>query len=133
MNVPPSRRTAIRLATPRPGIFERGGHYIAKLAYASSLTIGADAPADATGMVSAVSGDTRVFIPMAELVDLDRERERLNKERERLTAEVARVDGKLSNEGFLSKAPEALVAGEREKREKFAAMLAKVEVELSGL
>jgi len=63
-------------------------------------------------------------------IDTEKEKARLEKEKQKLLQEMARVDGKLNNQGFMSKAPESLISEEREKREKFAAMLAKVEAEL---
>ena len=72
-------------------------------------------------------------MPFAELVDIRQEIERLEKEEKRLSGELARVNGMLNNEKFMSKAPEAKVAEERAKLEKYTAMMAKVEEELKAL
>ena len=72
-------------------------------------------------------------MPLADLVDFEKEIERLTKEKKKLTGELARVNGMLNNERFLSKAPEAKVAEERAKLEKYTAMMEKVEAELAAL
>lgn len=125
MNVPPSRRTALIVVSPDPGIralFEAGKGLLERLAAASSLEVRATregVPADA---VTAVFGGGEIFVPLADLVDLAKERERLAKERERLDGEIARVGAKLANAEFASKAPEKVIAAEREKLAKYAEM-----------
>ena len=83
--------------------------------------------------VSAVTPAGTVYLPLAELVDLDKERERLQKEEERLLGEIRRSDGMLNNERFISRAPAAKVEEEKAKREKYARMLAEVREHLSRL
>ena len=100
---------------------------------ASEVCVQSDKSGIADDAVSVVLPNAVVYIPFAELVDVEKERERLTKERERLTKELARVDGMLSNERFLAKAPEAKIAEERQKKEKYAQMMAKVEDRLSQL
>ena len=82
------------------------------------------------GAISIVVPGATIYIPMDSLVDSEKEKARLTKEKEKLQKEIARIDGKLSNEGFMAKAPEHLINEERNKREKFATMLAKIEAEL---
>ena len=79
-------------------------------------------------VVFAAISNANIYVPLE--VDTEKERARLEKEKQKLLQELARVDGKLNNQGFMAKAPENLIAEEREKREKFAAMLAKIEAEL---
>ena len=83
--------------------------------------------------VSVVIPGATLYIPFAELVDVAQEVERLNKEKKRLEGELARVNGMLSNERFLSKAPEEKIAQEREKLSKYTQMMEQVELRLSQL
>ena len=83
--------------------------------------------------VSVVVPDATVYLPLEELIDFEQERERLNKEKERLTKEIARSNGMLSNEKFLSKAPEAKVNEEKEKLETYTQMMRQVEERLLNL
>ena len=82
-------------------------------------------------VMSAVISGIELFVPLDDLVDFSAELERLEKEKKKLEGEVARVKGKLSNEGFVSKAPERVVQEEREKQAKYEDMLAKVEERLN--
>ena len=103
------------------------------LAYASEISVLADAstiPADA---VSVVIPDAVVYLPLEDLVDMEKEKERLTKEKERLTKELARSKGMLSNEKFLSRAPEAKVAEEKAKLEKYQQMMDDVNARLAQM
>ena len=93
---------------------------------AGKLGIGSDA-------VSAVIPDATLFVPLEDLVDFEKEKERLTKEKEKLEKELARSRGMLSNEKFMSKAPEAKVAEEREKLAKYEQMMAQVEARLASM
>jgi valyl-tRNA synthetase len=95
------------------------------------LTPGAEVSTEKA--VTAVVDGAVLYLPLSALVDAEKERARLEKERQKLQQEITRVDGKLSNEGFLAKAPEKLVNEEREKRAKYAEMLEKVEEQIRGL
>ena len=90
-------------------------------------------PVGAEKMASCVSQAAQVFMPMGDLIDLDKERERLQKERDNATGQIARIEGKLQNAEFVAKAPEKVVAAEREKLEGFKAVLSKVEQSLAAL
>ena len=83
--------------------------------------------------VSAVIPQATIYIPFADLVDIEKEIERLTKEKKRLEGELARVNGMLSNERFVSKAPEAKIAEEKAKLEKYTTMMAQVEERLANL
>ena len=74
-----------------------------------------------------------MYIPLAQIIDFEKERERLTKERDGVLAEIARVEGKLANENFIAKAPEKVVAGEREKLQKYRDTLAGIEQALAKL
>jgi len=127
MNVPPSRKAKMLIVTTDPAIYEQGGHFITRLAYASEVTVSAQAPEDLAGTVSVVTHNATVYMPLAELVDLAKERERIAGEIARAEENLARIEKKLSNAGFVAKAPEAVVNGEREKAEKARALIAKLQ------
>ena len=123
MNVPPSRKPSLIIVTDKPDVFEAGRAYIGRLAYAGDLRIMQAPPGDLGGFVSVVTGDARLFIPLAELVDVAKERERIEKEIARVRDEIGGVERKLQNEQFTSKAPVHVVNAEREKLEKFRGTL----------
>ena len=133
MNVPPSKKPHLIIATDKGEVFESGRVYLSKLAYAGSVEITAAAPENVDGMVSVVTNEARMFMPMAELVDLDKERERLQKELDNALNMVTRTEGKLKNESFVSRAPEAVVNAEKEKLEKYRQMAAKLQDNLKAL
>ncbi len=123
MNVPPSRKAQLVIVTDKATIFENGRAFLTKLAFAGDITITNEMPADVSGMVSAVTNDAKMFMPMADLVDLDKERDRITKELEKAQKEYDGQVKKLGNEKFLAKAPEKVVAAERERMEKARALV----------
>ncbi len=133
MNVPASKRPHLIIAADRPEVFEKGRVYLSNLAYAGSVEVRADVPADTAGMVSVVTEDAKMFMPMAELVDLAAERARIGKELEKAKKDVAGQQAKLANESFVSRAPERVVAAEREKLAKAQALCANLEESLKNL
>ena len=133
MNVPPSKRPTLIITSDRPEVFEAGRTYLSKLAYAGEVEISAEAPADTEGMVSVVTGSAKMFMPMAELVDLEAERARLEKELEKARTQLEAQNKKLANESFVSRAPEAVVNAERERAEKARALIANLEESLAKL
>ena len=124
MNVPPSRKAKVMIyAVEGKKAFEEGTVYFEKLASASEvifLNSKNDAPENA---VSAVTKGGEMFMPLLDLVDLEKELERLNKEKQKLEKEIERVEKKLSNANFVNKAPEAVVNEEKAKGEKYKEML----------
>ena len=133
MNVPPSKRPHITLATEKTAVFEAGTVYMANLAYAGAVQVTAQAPADTAGMVTVVTGDAKIFMPMAELVDLDKERERIGKELAKAEQDIANQQRKLANESFVSRAPERVVAAERDKLARAQALAANLKESLKNL
>ena len=136
MNVAPSRKAAVYVVSDSEEVqqvFIHGRQFFASLAGASEVTIQTDKTGIADDAVSIVIPNATVYIPFAELVDITQEIERLKKEQKRLEGELARVNGMLSNERFMSKAPETKVAEERAKLEKYTQMKAQVEERLSQL
>ena len=136
MNVAPSRKAAVFVVSDKETVrtvFEEGKLFFASLAGASEVTVQADKSGIADDAVSVVIPNATVYIPFAELVDISQEIERLQKEEKRLEGELARVNGMLNNERFISKAPEAKVAEERAKLEKYTQMASQVKERLAQL
>ena len=126
MNVPPSKKCTLYLVTKTPEIFQAASACICRLAFADELVVLTEKPAGYEDMASCLTHDATMFMPMRQLVDFDKELERICKEKEKAQQEVARLEGKLSNEKFVSRAPEAVVAAERAKLEKAQALLAQL-------
>ena len=136
MNVAPSRKASVYVVSENDEIrkiFEEGKLFFASLAYANEIMIQADKTGIADDAVSVVIPGATLYIPFAELVDITQEIERLKKEQKRLEGELARSKGMLSNERFLSKAPEAKIAEEKEKLAKYEQMMEQVTKRLEQL
>ena len=136
MNVPPSKKAKVYVVSDNEeilGIFEHSRVFFATLGYAGEVALQKDKAGIADDAVSAVTSQAAIYMPFAELVDLDKEIERLEKEEEKLAKELSRVTGMLSNEKFVSKAPEAKIAEERSKLEKYTQMMAQVQERLNQL
>ena len=135
MNVPLSRRTElfIRPVQLEADFWKKCSVYIEKLACASSAELIADKPENADKMAAVVTAGGEGYIPMGELIDIAKEKERLLKEKDNLISEVARAQGKLSNEKFVAKAPEAVINAERDKLVKYNDMLASVNARIAAL
>ncbi len=118
MNVPPSKKASVFVVTTKPAVFEEGAAFIERLAYADSVSILASEPESIDGMVCCTTADAKLFIPMGQLVDVEKELERIGKELEKARKNLAMLEGKLSNENFVSRAPENVVNAEREKAAK---------------
>ena len=131
MNVPPSRKTNLYIATAEPNTFENGIAILNKLAYATQITIGQ--AFDIEGAVTIVTNDAKVYIPMDELVDKKAELARLNKELETAKKQFAQVNGKLNNQGFLSKAPAQVVEGVKKDFETLTERIQLIESSISAL
>jgi len=136
MNVAPSKKAHVFVVSDKAEIretFTEGKLFFASLAYASDVQIQDDKNGIAEDAVSVVIANANIYIPFAELVDIAQEIARLEKEEKRLEGELARVNGMLSNERFLSKAPEAKIAEEREKLAKYVQMKEQVTERLAQL
>ena len=133
MNVPASKRPRLIIVTDKADTFEKGQVYLSNLAYAGEVEITTALPEDTAGMVGVVTEDAKMFMPMAELVDLDKERERIRKELDKALAEIESQNKKLSNENFVARAPERVVNAEREKLAKAQALAANLEESLKNL
>jgi len=122
LRVPPSKKPHLIIATGKPDVFEAGRAYLGRLAYAGELTITQDPPDDLTGLVSIATSGARLYMPLAELVDVAKERKRLEKEIARVNGEIERLEQKLQNEQFTSKAPSQVIEAERAKLDKAQAL-----------
>ena len=136
MNVPPSKKAHVYVVSENEAvrkIFENGRVFFATLGSASEVTVQADKTGIDPDAVSTMVAEASIYMPFAELVDMEKEIQRLKKEEERLTGELARVNGMLSNERFVSKAPQSKIDAEREKLEKYTQMMAQVQERLASL
>ena len=135
-NVAPSRKAKVFVVSDKEevrNIFTEGRLFFASLAYASEVIVQADKAGIPEDAVSVLLAEAAVYIPFEELVDIKQEIERLEKEKKRLSGELARSNAMLSNEKFISKAPEAKIAEEKEKLEKYTQMMQQVENRLQQL
>ncbi len=133
MNVPPSRKAAMFIVTDSPLVYSQGTAFFEKLAGAKDVTITSDEASIPKGSVSVVVHGAKIFIPTEELIDVEKEKERLKKEKERLEGEIARVEKMLGNPGFVNKAPQKKIDDEKAKGEKYREMYAGVIESLNKL
>ena len=126
MNVPPSKKSALYIVTDRPEPFRSGEKYLMRLAFTDNLVVSTDLPEGHDRMVSAITGEAKLFMPMEQLVDIQQELARIEKEKTKAEKNLAGIEGKLKNPGFLANAPEAVVAGEQEKAEKLRRLIAQL-------
>ena len=136
MNVPPARKASVFVVSAEEKIrtlFTENKTFFAPLAYAEAVTVQEDKTGIAEDAVSSVIHNAVLYMPFADLVDVEKEKERLIKEKERLEKEIARGKGMLSNERFIGKAPAAKVEEERQKLKKYQETYAQVLEQLKGM
>lgn len=136
MNVPPSRKASVIVVSDNAkirGIFEDSKVFFATLGYASEVLIRTDKAGISADAVTAVIPEATIYMPFTDLVDVEKEIERLEKESVRLEGELKRVKGMLGNEKFVSKAPEAKIAEEKAKLDKYQNMMTQVLERLAHL
>ena len=133
MNVPPSKKAALFVLTNKPQIFAEGEGFIQRLAYAETVEMLTAEPENLDGMVTITTADAKLYIPMGQLVDLSKEIERISKELDKAKKFLSSLNAKLSNEKFVSRAPEAVVAAEKEKAAKTADLIAQLEESLAAM
>ncbi len=136
MNVPNSKKATVCVVSENPKvreIFSQGRSFFAALGFASEVLIQPDKTGIAENAVSTMIPEAAIYMPLAELLDIDKEKERLKKEEARLTKELARVNGMLKNERFVSKAPAAKIEEEKGKLEKYTQMMDQVRERLAQL
>ena len=136
MNVPNSRKATVFVVSGNPRvreIFTQGESFFAALGFASEVFVQEDKTGIADNAVSAVIPEAAIYMPLAELLDIGKERERLQKEEARLEKELARVNGMLNNERFVSRAPASKIEEEKAKLEKYTQMMDQVKARLAQL
>jgi valyl-tRNA synthetase len=136
MNVPPSRKAAVYVVSDKDNvrqIFEDSSVFFATLGYASEVHVQTDKTGIDDDAVSILVHEAAIYIPFAELVDIEKEIERLNKEKAKLESELARSEKMLGNEKFVSKAPQAKIDEERAKQQKYKDMMEQVVARLAQL
>lgn len=136
MNVPPSKKVKIFVVSTNENIidiFKRGSVFFSVLARASDIVIQKDKLNIEEDAISVIVPNAVIYMPLSELVDINKEIERLTKEKDRLINEVERVNKKLNNQGFTSKAPIEVIQEEKAKQEKYNNMLKQVEAQLESL
>ena len=133
VNCPPSRKVHVYLATQSRRLISVNKNSILRLAGASEVSFVENGAEAGEKIVSRVCDAGQIFIPLGELVDLEKEKVRLEKEYDRIVSEIARASGKLNNQSFITKAPKKLVDDEKEKLEKLLDAKKKVEASLKSL
>ncbi|MDR3310110.1 MAG: valine--tRNA ligase [Oscillospiraceae bacterium] len=136
MNIPPSKRSSLAIVVSdarSESVFAAAREYLKKLAYATDVTLQSAAPDSLGGLVSVATDAVRIFIPLAELVDVDAERARIVKELEKAKSEIEKTEAKLRNAEFTSRAPEQVVQVERDKIARLTALAANLGESLKGL
>ena len=133
MNVPPSKKAALFVLTAKPQIFTEGEGFLQRLAYADEVKLLSAEPENLDGLVTIPTADAKLYIPMGQLVDVAKEVERISKELEKNRKFLSSLEAKLSNEKFVSRAPEAVVAAEKEKAAKTAELIRQLEQSLEAI
>ena len=133
MNVPPSKKAHLTVATAEEDTFRLGVPFLKKLAYASEVTFAAPGTAPAQGSVTVVTHAAQLSMPLAELVDLEKERARMEKELKKNGDELTKLNAKLQNPGFVNKAPAHVVQAERERAAQLTELVAKLEEQLNNM
>ncbi len=136
MNVAPSRKAKVYIATKYDACFTAAAGFFARLASASEVIVADAFDAEVVSgdnAVQIITDSAAIFLPMADIIDFEKEKARLAAEQNKLEDEIARIEKKLSNQGFVSKAPAAVVEGEKAKMEKYRENLAGVTAALAKL
>ena len=132
-NVPPSKKPHLYVETAKTAAFEAGVPFLKKLAYAAEVTLLDKAPENAGELAAAITTDAKLYMPLAELVDVEKELARLRKELQKAENDHQRTAAKLTNEAFISKAPANVVAAEREKTAKLEALIENLRASVANL
>ncbi|MCB6501149.1 valine--tRNA ligase [Colidextribacter sp. 210702-DFI.3.9] len=139
MNVPPSKKAQLTIATAEQEAFTLGIPLLKRLAYASDVAVvpveqaGSTAEMAQKGLVEVITHAARIFLPLAELVDLEKEKARVEKELKKNSAELDKLNAKLANPGFVNKAPAHVVEAERERSVKLSELVSKLTEQLKSM
>ena len=131
MNVPPSKKATLYIETEDAQVFEQCAAFLVRLASASEVEVNAEF--DKAGSVQVITDSAKIYIPMAELIDMEKEIARLEKEKEQCAKQAAGLEARLGNPGFVNKAPENVVAAERDRLAKLKERLAKLEESIAAM
>ncbi len=131
MNVPPSKKATLYIETEDAQVFEQCAVFLVRLASASEVEVNAEF--DKAGSVQVITDSAKIYIPMAELIDMEKEVARLEKEKEQCEKQAAGLEARLGNPGFVNKAPENVVAAERDRLAKLKERLAKLEESIAAM
>ena len=127
MNVPPSRKADLYIVTDQKAAFSEGAGFITRLAYADRVFVSNEEPEGHEDMAQCVTPDAKLYLPLAQLVDVEKELARIAKETENARKEIARAEAQLSNEKFVSRAPANVIQAQRDKLEQSRKLLAQLE------
>ena len=127
MNVPPSRKADLYIVTDNREAFAEGAAFITRLAYAEHVFVSSEEPEGHEDMAQCVTPDAKLYLPLAQLVDVEKELARIAKETENAQKEIARAEAQLSNEKFVSRAPANVIQAQREKLEQSRKLLTQLE------
>ena len=133
MNVAPSKKVHYTIATAHADTFARGISFFKRLASASDVTVADANIPTPDGSIEVVTHAARVLMPLAELVDFEKELARIAKEKANAEKQLAGIENKLSNQGFIAKAPEAVVNGAREDAAKLRALIEKLDASAAAM
>ena len=131
MNVPPSKKATLYIETEDAQVFEQCAAFLVRLASASEVEVNAEF--DKAGSIQVITDSAKIYIPMAELIDMEKEIARLEKEKEQCEKQAAGLEARLGNPGFVNKAPENVVAAERDRLAKLKERLAKLEESIAAM
>ena len=139
LNVPPSKRSHVTIATVEQEAFAQGAPLLKRLAWASEVAVIGHSEAGTSdemlqkGLVELQTYAARIFLPLAELVDMEKERARVEKELKKNADELSKLSAKLDNPGFVNKAPQHVVEAERERAAKLEVLVKKLEAQLAAM
>jgi valyl-tRNA synthetase len=122
MNVPPSKKAKVYLATKYQDVFASAEAFFVRLASASELVVAdafAETEVSADNAVQIITDSATIFLPLSDIIDFEKEKARLEGEKKKLEGEIERIEKKLANAGFVAKAPAAVVDGEKAKMAKY--------------
>lgn len=130
MNVPPSKKATLYIETASEEIFCRSNAFLTRLAWADEIVLGQ--PQDAQSCVQVITDSAKIFMPLSQLVDREKEIARLSKEKQACEKDIAFLSGKLNNPGFVAKAPEKVINEQKAKLQKAQELLQKIESSLEA-
>lgn len=133
MNVHPAKKPIIYIQSDNSDVFKDGENYLIKLAYASKLEFLEEAPSNLDKLATAVTESAKLYMPLNELIDFEKEIERINKELKKARENLESQRRKLSNKAFVEKAPKAVVLKEREREEKLISLIENLEQSLKSM